>query len=259
MTDDEFERWLLAFAYSTKGSAALRSVGSRYRLSGTVLDDLRQDWVMSILGTLGRRRAGGHDLSLVDDAEGARRYAWRVLGNLAIDLVRSPAGREADWRPGSDDSRDEPLERVADPGPGVEASVVARSDLDRLRRLVAARLHRGQLRCPGCHVAIVAGAALAVIDGLADAVPPGGPPTQTAGGSTELDELIYDGLIRVAPDRIQADEHGRMSDAARALKSRCGRCVRRLLGDVLGGPSGHTAEGTLAEGSTEPDQETRSG
>jgi hypothetical protein len=259
LTDDEFERWLLAFAYSAEGSAALRSIGSRYRLPPAVLDDLRQDWVMSILGTLGRRRDRNQNERVVDNADGARRYAWRVLTNRAIDLVRSPVGREVDWRSGRDDSLGDPLERVADPAPGVEASIVARSDLDGLRRLVSARLHHGELRCPGCHGAIVAGAALAVIDGLADVAPPGAPATQTAGGSTELDELIYDGLTRVAPDRIKADEHGRMSDAARALKSRCGRCVRRLLTEVLGGETGHTAEGAFAEGSSEPDEETRNG
>jgi hypothetical protein len=263
LTDDEFERWLLDFAYGSDGSAALRSVGSRYRLSGTVLDDLRQDWVMSILGTLGRRRAAGHDQPMVDDAEGARRYAWRVLGNRAVDLLRSPSGREADWRFPVDDVQDDPLERLADPRPGVEATVLAGNDLDGLRHEVAARLHRGQLRCPGCHGAIVAGAALAVIDGFADVAPSAAPATQTAGGSTELDELIYDGLVRVAPDRIQADDRGRMSDAARALKSRCGRCVRRLLVELLGasigGGNGHTDEAALAEQPSEPDQETPHG
>ena len=134
-----------------------------------------------------------------------------------------------------------------------------RSDLDGLRRRVSARLHRGQLRCPGCHSAIVAGAALAVIDGFADIAPSPAPATRTAGGSTELDELIYDGLVRVAPDRIHADAHGRMSDAARALKSRCGRCVRRLLTELLGDGRGHTDEGAPAELPSEPDQETPHG
>jgi hypothetical protein len=174
-------------------------------------------------------------------------------------LLRSPAGREADWRFPTDEGHDDPLERLADPRPGVETSVLDRNDLDGLRRRVSARLHGGQLRCPGCHSAIVAGATLAVIDGFADAAPSGAPATQTAGGSTELDELIYDGLVRVAPDRIQADAQGRMSDAARALKSRCGRCVRRLLTELLGGGNGHTVEGTLAERPSEPDQETPHG
>lgn len=259
LTDEDFERWLLGFAYGTDGSAALRSIGSRYRLPGAVLDDLRQDWVMSILGTLGRRQASGHTEPLVDDAEGARRYAWRVLGNRAIDFMRSPIGREADWRVIVDDTHEHPLVRLADTRPGVEASVLARHDLDGLRRQVSARLHRGQLRCPGCHGAIVAGAALAVIDGFADVAPAGAAATQVSGGSTELDELIYDGLVRVAPDRIHADERGRMSDAARALKSRCGRCVRRLLTELLTEmprrETGHTDDSSLAEGPSERDRE----
>ena len=103
-----------------------------------------------------------------------------------------------------------------------------------------------------------------MIDGFADVAPSAAPATRQRADRPRLDELIYDGLVRVAPDRIQADERGRMSDAARALKSRCGRCVRRLLtellgGELRGGGNGHTDEGTLAEQPSEPDQETTHG
>lgn len=138
--------------------------------------------------------------------ESVRRFAYRVLDNLAIDRARSSARRSEALVP----LVDEHQAPVAEPG----FEQVDQRDL--LVRLiehipdVAAQLPT----CPGCAHDVVVALALDVCQSL------------LVDREGDFDALVYAGLRRVAGE---PDEDVPATPAERQRKARCGRCTRLLL------------------------------
>jgi transposase-like protein len=213
-------------AFSTDADDALRSLARRYGIAATSLDDLRQIWIVSLDATARRNPA---IVDAVSDLDTARRYAFRALRNRALDHLRAAQSRAEEVAVASDDGTTV-IDRTAGPDL-VDDALLADLGLARVREEIGRRLREGEITCAGCRPAVVAQVSLAVVDAFAGAAQ--GQRVHLAGGTTELDELIYGGLRHALPGQVAFDEHGRADERTRQLKSRCGRCVRAVLAAAL--------------------------
>lgn len=263
-TLEELEQWTTQFVYSPAGRRAVASAASRQRLARSLQDDLLQEWALSLLRTIaGRRQRGDGPIDGIVDEESARRYVIRSLQHRTIDLLRSPSTRhEAHAAAEPDDSGQLPLERLAPVVPAAEQTATTHLTRTELGAAIAERLHRGLIVCRGCAPEVVAQIALHVVATLWDGRSgDAGVAVQLAGGSTELDQLVYEGLLAAQPEVFATDDEGRASAALRQRKSRCGRCVTDLLRSIADRRSQprHTGDAGPAVALTDPDQEPTDG
>ena len=242
--DGELRSFWVALAFAADGDQAVRSVARRYQIPIAAIDDLRQEWVLSLDRTLTRHPELVEQL---DTEDVARRYAFRTLRNRALDSLRGARSR-AEIVADVDDSGTSIIDRTAAPSE-IDSIALADLTLDELRRAISDRLTAGGIVCGGCRAPVVAQIALAVVDAYFGRGSLGKSAARLAGGTTELDELIYEGLKVAAPELVTFDDKGRASERTRQSKSRCGRCTRELLADVL---ERHTAPPPAAEADDEP-------
>jgi len=244
----ELRSFWVTLAFAADGDQAVRAVGRRYQIPIAALDDLRQEWVLSLDRTLTRHPELADQL---DTEDVARRYAFRTLRNRALDSLRGARSR-AEIVADVDDSGASIIDRTAASGVvDVDAAALGELTLNELRRAISDRLTSGEIVCGGCRAPVVAQIALAVIDAYfgRGSLAAGDGVARLAGGTTELDEMLYEGLKLAAPELVTFDDKGRASERTRQSKSRCGRCTRELLADVL---SRHTALPPGADVGDEP-------
>ena len=232
--------------YSDDGERAVRAMGHRYQLASSALDDLRQSWILGLDATLLRHA----DLvERLGEADAARRYAFSALRHRALDALRTARNRPDQVVASTAENAPSVLDLAESPERS-DAAAMTSATLSDLRRAITARVVAGDVVCAGCRPAVVAQVALAVVDAYFDAAVTGrGEQVALAGGTTELDSAVYEGLRVAVPDAFVLDEQGRASERTRQLKSRCGRCVRQLLATVLQHPAEsvlqHPAESVL--------------
>ena len=245
----ELRSFWVALAFAADGDQAVRAVARRYQIPIAAVDDLRQEWVLSLDRTLTRHPELVEQL---DTEDVARRYAFRTLRNRALDWLRGARSR-AEILADVDDSGASIIDRTPAPG-DVDITAMAEATLGELRQRISERLTTGAIVCGGCRAPVVAQIALAVVDAYFGRGALGEDAARLAGGTTELDELIYEGLKTAAPELVTFDDHGRASARTRQSKSRCGRCTRDLLADVLARHTGasHGAEADDNPSTTPP-------
>ncbi len=207
--------------------AGLRTARNRVRHHGLPLaeaDDVRQDAWLRAHGTFTRRtdRYPG-----IDGETEAMRYAARVIDNAARDRARTARRRGGDRQVlfGVPDDRTEDdragsvVERLVAHTTGYDEVDASMTAID-LRDHVATLCATEPISCTGCPDTVVRATALHVANSLAvGRFSPADPRDDAATSS-----LVAEGLRR--HDRATPS-----SDAARRQRSsRCGRCVRELLG-----------------------------
>jgi hypothetical protein len=237
-SSESFDEWFLAFAYSPDGLTLVHRVSRRFGLGAAIVDDLRQEWVVSVRNTLADP-AGEPQLRVdLADEDSAASYVTAALRNKAIDLLRKDRRRpepvNADFlaMPSRSSSASSQLRSVS---PSAEAVAVERAWCDVARQEITNHLHANRLRCPGCPPPRVAQIALYALNVWCDRPQHEALPAWAAeiqGGTGELDQLVYHALIQIFPEHIERDDDARLAASARKMKQRCGDCVRALLGEI---------------------------
>ena len=222
--------WFTAFHATDDARRRSRAAAAR-RGVPDLSDDLHHEWFLSVCTTLERVRSGDGAVPVwIASEEAATAYVLRALDNDAVDAARRRSREPEVRRPRHADDRDD-LE------PGVDDEGLARADLDQALTQVVRdlndHLRDGTGGCPGCPSELTVRICLGVVARLRD---PRRRPLadQLRGGTTEWDQLVYEVMAVVAPERVATTEDGRMAERTRQAKRRCGGCARQLLDDLLG-------------------------
>ncbi len=211
---------VLGWIASDEGARAARNRARHHQLPSHDADDVRQEaWLRA--NTTFARRTERYDA--IDSADGAVRYAMRVIDNAAGDRARA-ARRRGTGQHLALVTDDEPrvgalaVESVVGAAPGF-AELEASMDALALRDAVAVLCATEELRCTGCPDTVVKATALHVVNRLvAGASGPTDPRDELAAAP-----LVAEGLRRNDPHRTGSDA------ARRQRSSRCTRCVKELL------------------------------
>lgn len=174
---------------------------------GDEADDVVAEAYLRITDAMSRRTEPHPSMT---DAQGAARYAVRVIDNVCRDRRRTST-RRAETQFGD-------MEPVASPTDA--ASTFGLIDAPELmRRLipVVGDLAGAGFTCPGCNREVAAALALEVMH-----LALSGNPVEGV-GRTWLDRLLHTALLNVEGDL------GRTETAQNQRKSRCGRCAVELL------------------------------
>jgi hypothetical protein len=229
---ERFSDWFVGFHATPEARTRSRNAAARRALLD-VADDLHHEWYLSIGTTVARLRSTGSPLpDWLASEEAAMRYALRALANDAIDL-----GRQRERSPvphpfcATPEGEDDLLVRWASHDSGIDqtdVNAVLWAITGDLNRLLKGRAGG----CPGCSSELVVRICLGVVARLRD------PLTNCSkelarGGTNEWDKLIYDVIAQVAPERSDTTPDGRIGQRTRQTKHRCGRCVHRLLSELL--------------------------
>ncbi len=228
---DRLWDWFAAFHATDDGQRRSRAAAAR-RGVPDLAEDLHHEWFLSVCTTLDRLRSGGGELPVwIASEDAATAYVLRALDNDAVDAARRR----------SRERRVRAIHRVDGDGedlePGVEDEGLAGADLnqalDRVVHDLNDHLRNGTGGCPGCPSEPVVRICLGVVARLRD--PQRRPPVhQLRGGTTEWDQLVYEVMAVVAPERVTTNQDGQMTEGTRQTKRRYGSCARRLLDELLG-------------------------
>jgi hypothetical protein len=230
---EDFATWLLVYAYGAEAARLVARVCANHHLPPAVADDLRQEWVLSLLRTAERRLP-----EWIETESEARAYALRALPNRAIEFTRR--GRRD---PEPLEPREQALGGATLPWHQHAGPPTDDHWCEHTRRHVTTAFHDGAITCSGCPAPRVVSIALWVIAAVCDEDDARGLPAWAAeikGGTTEFDQLVYQALVHDLPEQYVRDDSGRFPDSARKRKERCGRCVRELLVDASAGS--HTGD-----------------
>lgn len=236
---ESFENWFLGFAYSAEGLTLVGRIARRVALPPAMVDDLRQEWVLAVRHTVASRATGPELAIDFIDADTALSYVTAALRNKAIDLFRNsrraPEPTDADGVSMPHDRADAMPRELRNVSPSAEELALEREWCEVARQEITNDLHGNRLTCPGCPAPRVAQIALYAVSVWCDSQEHERLPAWAAeiqGGTRELDQLVYQALIRIFPEHAERTADGRLATSARKMKQRCGGCVRDLLAEI---------------------------
>jgi DNA-directed RNA polymerase specialized sigma24 family protein len=201
---DAIQKWLA----SPDGRACAERLLRRLNLPVQSVDDVLSETWLRVQRTFSRRR---QPLKESDGGRTEVRYAQRALESTAIDILRAHIRRER---------MDREIAVLSAPGSAalVSAEDSAVHSMSTASMIEGCRDASRRIDCRGCRDDVVREVAARVVAAL------------ESDPSTDLDDLIYDGLAQV----LGVDGDGVRTDSLRARKARCGPCVIQLLRDVAG-------------------------